>query len=104
MVTDEQVREAVESCRIWKRIKRLRRRRRGWTRPRRGGICGWNGCPQDPATAGIAVMVMTSLSPKNAKALEKDGAAGFFEKSDLMLGTGPSSLLAAVQKVLSNLK
>jgi two-component system cell cycle response regulator DivK len=59
---------------------------------------------QDPATAGIAVMVMTSLSPKNAKALEKDGAAGFFEKSDLMLGTGPRSLLAAVQKVLSNLK
>jgi CheY-like chemotaxis protein len=57
---------------------------------------------QDPATAGIAVMVLTSLSQKNAKALEKDGAAGFFEKSDLMLGNGPSSLVAAVQKVLSN--
>jgi CheY-like chemotaxis protein len=59
---------------------------------------------QDPATAGIAVMVLTSLSPKNAKALEKDGAAGFFEKSDLMLGSGPSSLVAAVQKVLSSPK
>jgi len=59
---------------------------------------------QDPATAGIAVMVLTSLSPKNAKALEKDGAAGFFEKSDLMLGSGPSSLVTAVQKVLDNLK
>jgi len=59
---------------------------------------------QDPATAGIAVMVLTSLSPKNAKALEKDGAAGFFEKSDLMLGTGPSSLVAAIQKVLNSLK
>ena len=59
---------------------------------------------QDPATAGIAVMVLTSLSQKNAKALEKDGAAGFFEKSDLMLGTGPSSLVTAVQKILSNLK
>ena len=59
---------------------------------------------QDPATAGIAVMVLTSLSPKNAKALEKDGAAGFFEKSDLMLGSGPSSLMTAVQKVLSNVK
>jgi CheY-like chemotaxis protein len=59
---------------------------------------------QDPATAGIAVMVLTSLSPKNAKALEKDGAAGFFEKSDLMLGSGPSSLVTAVQKVLNNPK
>jgi CheY-like chemotaxis protein len=59
---------------------------------------------QDPATAGIVVMVLTSLSQKNAKALEKDGAAGFFEKSDLMLGTGPSSLVTAVQKILSNLK
>src|SRR5271155_4745651 len=59
---------------------------------------------QDPATAGIAVMVLTSLSPKNAKALEKDGAAGFFEKSDLMLGSGPSSLVAAMQRVLSSLK
>jgi len=59
---------------------------------------------QDPATAGIAVMVLTSLSQKNAKALEKDGAAGFFEKSDLMLGAGPSSLVAAIQKVLNNPK
>jgi CheY-like chemotaxis protein len=59
---------------------------------------------QDPATAGIAVMVLTSLSQKNAKALEKDGAAGFFEKSDLMLGNGPTSLMTAMQKVLSNLR
>jgi CheY-like chemotaxis protein len=59
---------------------------------------------QDSATAGIAVMVLTSLSPKNAKALEKDGAVGFFEKTDLMLGSGPSSLVAAVQKILSDVK
>jgi CheY-like chemotaxis protein len=57
---------------------------------------------QDPATARIAVMMLTSLSQKNAKALEKDGAAGFFEKSDLMLGGGPSSLVAAVQKILKD--
>jgi CheY-like chemotaxis protein len=58
----------------------------------------------DPATAGIAVMMLTSLSQKNAKALEKDGAAGFFEKSDLMLGGGPDSLVAAVQKILKDRK
>ena len=59
---------------------------------------------QDPATKGIAVMVLTSLSQKNAKALQKDGAAGFFEKSDLMLGSGPSSLVAALETMLKNLK
>jgi two-component system, OmpR family, alkaline phosphatase synthesis response regulator PhoP len=59
---------------------------------------------QDPATKGIAVMMLTSLSQKNAKALEKDGAAGFFEKSDLMMGSGPASLVAAVEKILKNLK
>jgi CheY-like chemotaxis protein len=59
---------------------------------------------KDPATAGIAVMVLTSLSQKNAKALEKDGAAGFFEKSDLMLGSGPVSLVAAIEKMLKNVK
>jgi CheY-like chemotaxis protein len=56
---------------------------------------------KDPATAAIPVMVLTSLSQKNAKALEKDGAAGFFEKSDLMLGAGSGSLVSAVQKILN---
>jgi CheY-like chemotaxis protein len=59
---------------------------------------------KDPATAGIAVMVLTSLSQKNAKALEKEGAAGFFEKSDLMLGRGPDSLVAAVEKLLKSVQ
>jgi CheY-like chemotaxis protein len=72
--------------------------------PKVGGPEVLKALKQDPETAGIAVMVLTSLSQKNAKALEKDGAAGFFEKSDLMLGTGPSSLVTAVQKVLNNLK
>jgi CheY-like chemotaxis protein len=59
---------------------------------------------QDQATAGIPVMMLTSLSQKNAKALEKDGAAGFFEKSDLMLGAGPGSLVTAVGKMLQDQK
>ena len=40
----------------------------------------------DPATASIPVMMLTGLSQKNAKQMEKDGACGFFEKSDSMLG------------------
>jgi CheY-like chemotaxis protein len=59
---------------------------------------------QDQTTLGIPVMMLTSLSQKNAKALEKDGAAGFFEKSDLMLGAGPGSLLTAVAKMLQERK
>jgi two-component system, cell cycle response regulator DivK len=54
----------------------------------------------DPATAAIPVMMLTGLSQKNAKQMEKDGACGFFEKSDSMLGKGPHSLLASVDRIL----
>jgi len=55
---------------------------------------------QSPATAGIPVMVLSSLSQRNARQLEQDGAAAFFEKTELMLNPGPNSLIAAVQKML----
>ncbi len=55
---------------------------------------------KDPATASIPVMMLTSLSQKNAKQFEKDGASFFFEKSDSMLGKGPDSLFAAVDRML----
>jgi two-component system cell cycle response regulator DivK len=54
----------------------------------------------DPATAAIPVMMLTGLSQKNAQQLEKDGACAFFEKSDSMLGNGPHSLLASVDRIL----
>ena len=54
----------------------------------------------DPATASIPVMMLTGLSQKNAKQMEKDGACGFFEKSDSMLGKGPNSLLTSVDRIL----
>jgi two-component system cell cycle response regulator DivK len=54
----------------------------------------------DPATAAIPVMMLTGLSQKNAKQMQKDGACGFFEKSDSMLGKGPHSLLASVDRIL----
>ncbi len=43
--------------------------------------------------------MLTSLSQKNAKQFEKDGAS-FFLKSDSMLGKGPDSLFAAVDRML----
>ena len=54
----------------------------------------------DVTTKSIPVVMLTSLSHKNAKALEKDGAAGFVEKSDTMLGAGPESLVTAIEKIL----
>jgi CheY-like chemotaxis protein len=54
----------------------------------------------DPATAPIPVIVLTSLSAKNAKQLEKDGASSFFEKCDSMLVKGPNSLVAVVDRIL----
>src|ERR1700716_467295 len=53
---------------------------------------------KDPATAAIPVMMLTSLSQKNAKRFENDGAISFFEKTDSMLGEGPGSLFAAVDR------
>jgi len=55
---------------------------------------------KDPATAAIPVIVLTSLSQKNAKQLEKDGAAAYFEKSTLMLDKASESILAALKSVL----
>src|SRR5258708_36630741 len=49
----------------------------------------------DPATAGIAVVVFTGLSQKNAARLEQDGACAFLEKSELGGDKGSETLLAA---------
>jgi len=54
----------------------------------------------NPATAAIPVMMLTGLSQKNAKQLLNDGVSGFYEKSDSMLGKGPDSLFAAVDRML----
>ena len=56
----------------------------------------------DSTTAAIPVMMLTGLSQKNAKQLEKEGACGFFAKTDSMLGNGPHSLLAAVDRILKS--
>jgi len=55
---------------------------------------------KDPATASIPVMMLTSLSQKNAKQFEKRRSKLFLEKSDSMLGKGPDSLFAAVDRML----
>jgi CheY-like chemotaxis protein len=50
---------------------------------------------KDPATAGIPVIVVTSLSKRNEFKLLRDGAAAFLEKS--VLFDDPQSLLNAIE-------
>jgi CheY-like chemotaxis protein len=57
----------------------------------------------DPATAGIAVVVLTGLSQKNAARLRQDGACAFLEKSALALDRSCDSLLAALAEIVRNL-
>ena len=59
---------------------------------------------KDPATARIAVVVFTGLSQKNAARLQKDGACGFLEKSELGLEKGCDGLLVALAEIVRKLK
>ncbi len=58
---------------------------------------------KDPATAGIAVVVFTGLSQKNAMRLQQDGACAFLEKSELGLDKGCDALLAALAEIVKKL-
>src|SRR5258708_3853557 len=58
---------------------------------------------KDPATAEIAVVVLTGLSQKNAARLQEDGACAFLEKSELGLDKGAEKLLAALAGIMRNL-
>ena len=58
---------------------------------------------KNPATAGIAVVVLTRLSSKNAVRLRQDGAFAFLEKSKLDLDKGCGALLAVLAELLRTL-
>ena len=49
----------------------------------------------------VPVLMLTGLSLKNAKQMEKDGAGGFLEKSNAMLGNGADALLATIDRILN---
>jgi CheY-like chemotaxis protein len=54
----------------------------------------------NPATRGIPVIVLSSLSQKNEEKLLSEGAAAYFEKSALELDKRSDRLAAAVETVL----
>jgi CheY-like chemotaxis protein len=58
---------------------------------------------RDPKTAGIAVVVFTGLSKKNAERLRHDGACAFLEKSALGLEKSSEAFLNALADILRSL-
>ena len=54
----------------------------------------------DPATAGVPVIVLSSLPQKNAEKLIQEGATAYFEKSKLELDKNSSALLHVVEVAL----
>jgi twitching motility two-component system response regulator PilH len=53
----------------------------------------------DPSTATVPVIVLTSLSQKNEEKLKSAGAAAYLEKSALDLDKDASLLIQAVEEV-----
>ena len=68
--------------------------------PKMSGLDVLKALKIDPLTSPIPTMMLTGLSLKNATQMQKDGACGFFLKSESMLGKGPESLLAVIDRIL----
>jgi CheY-like chemotaxis protein len=56
---------------------------------------------QDPLTAGIPVIVLSSLPQSNASKLKSEGAAAYLEKSTLVTDHGGKLLVDTVAAVLN---
>jgi len=72
--------------------------------PRLGGERVLRALRQDPATAGIPVIVMSSLPQCNAEKVKEDGALAYVEKSKLDLSSGGGNLLRLVNAALRKVK
>jgi CheY-like chemotaxis protein len=68
--------------------------------PKLGGEHVLQALRQDPATARLPVIVLSSLSQKNAGKLQKAGATAYLEKSQLDLTNGGENLVRVVNATL----
>jgi DNA-binding response OmpR family regulator len=68
--------------------------------PKLSGLEVLRALKANPATVGIPVIVLTSLSQVNEEKLRSEGAAAYFEKSTLELDKDSDRLLATIQTVL----
>lgn len=68
--------------------------------PKLGGEQVLQTLKTNPATAHIPVIVLSSLPRSNRAKLIADGAVGYFEKSQLMVGDGSKNLIHAIRDAL----
>ena len=68
--------------------------------PRLGGEQVLQALRQDPATAGIPVVVLSSLPQSNADKLKEAGATAYLEKAKLDLAAGGENLVRVVKAAL----
>jgi len=63
----------------------------------------WNAPKKDAAPAGIAVVVLSGLSRKNAEGLQPDRARAFLEKAELGVDKSCEAFLAALAEIVREL-
>lgn len=72
--------------------------------PKLGGEQVLEALKLDPVTAGIPVIILSSLSQKNEAALIKAGAVAYFEKAKLLEDANSGRLQQAIQKIVNESK
>ena len=68
--------------------------------PKIGGQQVLQSLKEDPVTAGIPVIILSSLSQQNEEKLKKAGAAAYFEKSKLLDDVNSGRLTQAIEKAV----
>ena len=72
--------------------------------PKLGGQQVLQALKKDPVTAGIPVIILSSLSQQNEEKLKKEGAAAYFEKTKLTEDTNAGKLVETIESVLRETK
>jgi CheY-like chemotaxis protein len=72
--------------------------------PKISGLKLLQALKQDPRTAAIPVIVMSSLPQSNEAKLKESGATAYLEKSKLGVEAGAVSLLQMIKGILSSTK
>ena len=68
--------------------------------PKLGGQQVLQSLKEDPVTAGIPVIILSSLSQQNEEKLKKAGAAAYFEKAKLLDDVNSGKLTQAIEKAV----
>lgn len=72
--------------------------------PRLSGLEVLHALKHNPSTAGIPVVVLTSLSQRNEEKLIQEGATAYFEKQTLDLDKSSDRLATTVETVLGRVQ